>query len=72
VEKLEKDRAFRSAVRELSRLGHGQLRDIGIPRSEIVHVARKLVYAERRDAPITASRVEPSPIEDAFEHARAA
>ena len=67
--KLEKHRAFRSTVRELSALEDRQLNDIGIVRSDILRVAWSLVYADRPETP---AAIKPTSTENPFEHARAA
>ena len=72
VAKVQKDRAFRSTVRVLDALEDSQLRDIGIDRSHILHVARGLAYAEPRKAPTSASEREPAQTQETIEHARAA
>jgi uncharacterized protein YjiS (DUF1127 family) len=62
-------RAFHSTVRALSAMADSQLRDIGIGRSDILYVARTLVYADHQLPSVTTT---PSSSEDWLEHARAA
>lgn len=50
-------------------MADSQLRDIGIGRSDILYVARTLVYADHQLPSVTTT---PSSSEDWLEHARAA
>lgn len=72
VAKMQKDRAFRSTLRVLDALEDSQLRDIGIDRGDILHVAKGLAYADRREEPASASERAPAPTQESFEHAQAA
>jgi uncharacterized protein YjiS (DUF1127 family) len=67
--KLQERRAFQSTVRVLSGMADDQLRDIGISRSDILHVARTMVYTKRRSPSAT---IVQSATENWLEHRRAA
>ncbi|NIM27992.1 MAG: DUF1127 domain-containing protein [Gammaproteobacteria bacterium] len=63
--KREKRRAFHSTVRTLNAMADSQLRDIGVNRSAILHVAWTLVYTDRPSPP---AKDELPATEPAFEH----
>ena len=70
--KLKQDRIYRSTVDALGRLDDHQLHDIGVARSDILRVARKVVYAQQLKASGRTLPVEHSSKEVEFEDARAA